>query len=225
MEVFWQDDRLERTRLTHTSESVLQALPRWEVDIMEKAAAAGDAFLFFDCTCAGVFDNTPASLVARALALENEHLQRVWRFFVRNSVNWSTATVPTESWARKVYPTLSTAEGIRALWNDIFVAARVTADNYAERWRLHRAMLETRSTTLNGLKLRKLHFTAPGTDLSVGVPFIADIPIEEVFTLPDRHAVNGTVQTTRALVVSGRTVSSFRGPERVVKPNWPTSSA
>ncbi|MCA1753518.1 MAG: aminopeptidase [Spirochaeta sp.] len=226
VEVFWQDDRLELARMTHSRAEVLAKRPYWEVHIMEKAAADGAAFLFFDCTCAGVFDRTPASVVARALELENEQLQRVWHFFVRNAVNWSIVTVPTESWARKVYPDLLPSEGVTALWEDIFFACRVDTDDFIERWAAHRGALETRSDILNELHLQALQFSAPGTELRValpaghiwrhpgfvsadGIPFIADIPIEEIFTLPERTGVNGTVTATRPLVVSGRTMTNF----------------
>lgn len=226
VEVFWQDDRLELSRMTHSSAAVLAKRPYWEVQIMEQSAADGAAFLFFDCTCAGVFDRTPAAVVARALELENEQLQRVWHFFVRNAVNWSIVTVPTESWARKVYPESVPREGVLRLWEDIFFACRVDTEDFIERWTAHRAALELRSELLNRLHFQALHFSAPGTDLRVslaaghiwrhpgfvstdGIPFIADIPIEEIFTLPDRSGVNGTVRATRPLVVSGRTMKDF----------------
>lgn len=226
VEVFWQDDHLELIRLMRTSTSVYADRPDWEVTVMETSAREGGAFLFFDCTCAGVFDNTPTALVARALTLENEHLQRVWQFFVRNTVNWSIATVPTPSWARKVFPELPVKEGIQELWETIFATCRVDSENYVERWEQHRRSLEERSTTLNDLHLRALHFEGPGTQLRVGlpaghiwrhpgfvtqdgVPFIADIPIEEVFTLPHRNEVEGSVRSTRPFVVNGRTVDNF----------------
>jgi len=226
VDVFWQDDRLELIRLTHTLPDTYADRPAWEVEVMESSAQDGGAFLFFDCTCAGVFDNTPAAVVSRAIALENEHLQRVWQFFVRNTVNWSIATVPTESWARKVYPALEPADGIRRLWEAIFTTCRVDTEDYEARWFRHRKALEQRSDALNRLSLTELRFTALGTDLTVGLPpnhtwqhpgfhttqglpFIADIPIEEIFTVPDRDRVDGVVRSTRPLVVNGQTLSDF----------------
>ena len=226
VDVFWQDDRLELTRLTRTATAVYDDRPSWEVEVMESSAKNGGAFLFFDCTCAGVFDSTPADVVARALALETEHLQRVWQFFIRNTVNWSIATVPTESWARKVYPDQPLETAIANLWEMIFITCRVDSKDYELRWLSHRAALRQRSDALNRLNLRQLRFSGPGTELIVGlpknhiwrhpgftttggVPFIPDIPIEEIFTLPDRASVEGSVRSTRPFVVSGRTVSDF----------------
>ncbi len=227
VELFRQDDRLKLTRLTHTSPEVLEAQPQWQVEIMERAAAEGHAFLFFDCTCAGVFDHTPAATLARALTLENEHLQRVWSFFIRNEVNWSIATVPTESWARKVYPDEpSVGRGLRRLWEDIFVVSRVRHEDFPERWRAHRKELEKRCNVLNEHRFEALCFVGPGTDLRIAlparhrwqhpgfqttsdIPFIADIPIEEVFTLPDCDAVEGLVTSTGPLVVSGSTINEL----------------
>ncbi len=226
VDVLWKDDRLELERITRPAPELLRDLPRLEIDLMETAARRGEAFLFFDCTCAGAFDGASPELVALALQLETERVQGVWSLFVRNRVNWSIVTVPTESRARKVYPAHSASEGLDRLWEDVFAAARVNEAGFGAAWRRHRGALERRSRLLNELHLATLRFEAPGTDLLVRLPvghlwnhlgfhipsrtaFVADVPFEEVFTLPDRSGVGGQVQTTRPLVVNGHVVSSF----------------
>jgi aminopeptidase len=42
------------------------------------------------------------------------------------------------------------------------------------------------------------------------VPYLPNIPTEEVFTSPDPERTHGTVASTRPLLVSGRTVSGLR---------------
>ena len=125
-----------------------------------------------------------------------------------------------------MYPAHSVSEGLELLWEDVFAAARVNEANFVGAWRAHRDTLERRSRLLNGMRLDSLHLEAQGTDLLVRLPedhrwthvgfhtpsgtaFIADIPIEEVFTLPDRSGANGRVRATRPLVVSGRVIDGF----------------
>jgi aminopeptidase len=79
---------------------------------------------------------------------------------------------------------------------------------------------------LNSLGLESLHFRGPGTDLKVGlvkdhiwvggwgtakngVKCSPNIPTEEVFTMPHRDRVNGTVTATKPLSVRGQVISGF----------------
>ena len=81
-------------------------------------------------------------------------------------------------------------------------------------------------TYLNEKKYKKLHYTAPGTDLTIefprgyiwaggaapnasGVSFFPNIPTEEVFTLPLKSGVNGTVTSTKPLNYSGTLIEKL----------------
>ena len=79
---------------------------------------------------------------------------------------------------------------------------------------------------LNGRRYNALKFTAPGTDLVVGLPeghiwhsgrltsqtgisFVANIPTEEVFTMPHKDRVDGVVAATKPLSYAGSLISDF----------------
>ena len=79
---------------------------------------------------------------------------------------------------------------------------------------------------LDGGQLDSLHFTGPGTDLTVGlldgarwegggmtsaegIRYLPNIPTEEVFTTPDPERTHGVVASTKPLLVSGRTISGL----------------
>ena len=93
-------------------------------------------------------------------------------------------------------------------------------------WEKHIKELTARSTYLNKKRYTALHYKAPGTDLTVGLPsqhlwiaaqskaengisFTANLPTEEVFTMPHKGKVDGVVSASRPLVVSGKTVEDF----------------
>src|SRR5439155_1990126 len=76
---------------------------------------------------------------------------------------------------------------------------------------------------LNDLRLDAVHFSGPGTDLTVGLlpesrwqgaesltadglPYVANMPTEEVFTTPDWRRTEGRVRATRPLAMLGRIV-------------------
>lgn len=73
----------------------------------------------------------------------------------------------------------------------------------------------------------KLHYTAPGTDLTIALApqhkwvtgggktpddtiFMANMPTEEVYTLPMKQGVNGYVSNTKPLVYQGNIIDGFK---------------
>lgn len=80
---------------------------------------------------------------------------------------------------------------------------------------------------MNNKAYQVLHYVAPGTDLRVGlpeghvwrsagfktaggIPFTANIPTEEVFTLPDNRLTEGFVSSARPLAYSGNVIDKFK---------------
>ena len=104
---------------------------------------------------------------------------------------------------------------------------RLDTDDPVQAWRDRGEALASAAERLDGAELDSLHFTGPGTDLTVGllpgarwagggmtssegVSYLPNIPTEEVFTSPDPERTHGTVTSTRPLLVSGRTVDGLR---------------
>jgi aminopeptidase len=112
------------------------------------------------------------------------------------------------------------------MWYTIFAMNRIGEDDPVAAWQAHIADLKDRQGRLNAKAYRRLHYRAPGTDLSVELPeghiwlggaeqnaegvwFVPNMPTEEVFTLPKRDGVNGTVRSTLPLNLSGRMIDGF----------------
>ena len=141
-------------------------------------------------------------------------------------MNWMVLGIPVDGWARKVFPDLPEDEQIPALWDALFKVCRVYEDDPIKAWQEHIADLEIRSSYLNNKAYKELHYTAPGTDLHIvlpeghiwrsagfkaqnGIPFTANIPTEEVFTLPDNRFTEGKVSSARPLAYSGNVIDNF----------------
>ncbi|MGJ3241206.1 MAG: aminopeptidase [Anaerolineae bacterium] len=140
---------------------------------------------------------------------------------------WSGAAVPVQAWADKVFPDVPTAEERRAkLWDAIFAATRVYDDDPVAAWQAHQQQLLARRAYMNAKQYTALHFAGEGTDLTVGLPaghiwgggasehdsgklFTPNIPTEELFTMPHRERVNGTVRATKPLSYSGNIIEDF----------------
>jgi len=144
----------------------------------------------------------------------------------KSKIHWTVAAAATPKWGKKVFPELSEEEAHEALWNEIFRICRVDQPDYLERWGKHDANLKKRAKALTDLNIQKLHFSGPGTDLSVylspkaifkggsdksplGVPFEPNIPTEECFTTPDCRRTEGRARVTRPFLIHGTMIKGL----------------
>jgi len=148
------------------------------------------------------------------------------KYRMTGQTKWCIAAVPSEAWALSVYPDESVETAMDLLWDKIFDATRVSEKDPVEAWKVHDQNLKKYKNYLNDQQFEKLVFTAPGTALEIGladehywmggskqslagIPFVANIPTEEVFTTPHRYRVNGTVKSTKPLSHNGKLVEDF----------------
>ncbi len=144
----------------------------------------------------------------------------------RNATNWSIAAAASPKWAAKVFPTLPREEQEARLWDTIFEVCRVKQRDPLSAWQEHVNDLSSRSDYLTKKQYTALHFSAPGTDLTVGLPeghiwksgrltseagidFTANLPTEELFTLPHKDRTEGIVRASLPLSYAGTLIENF----------------
>jgi aminopeptidase len=134
--------------------------------------------------------------------------------------NWNIVPAPTPGWAQYVHPDLSADDAYAKLWEEVAFICRLNESDPEAAWRERLAELREVAEKLNDLKLDHLHYTGPGTDLTIGllpgsqwisatletafgVTHLPNIPTEEVFTTPDPERVDGHVRATKPLKIPG----------------------
>ncbi len=144
-----------------------------------------------------------------------------------DKMSWTGVAFPSPDWAAKVFPDVPKEEQVSKLWDAIFQAVRADQEDPIGAWHQHIETLQSKSDELNHKKYQKLHFTAPGTDLTIELPtghiwaqagsvneqgttFVANIPTEEVFTAPLKSGVNGYVTSTKPLSYGGNIIDRFK---------------
>jgi aminopeptidase len=144
----------------------------------------------------------------------------------RGLISWTIIPGPTEAWARLVYGE-SMDDPLAALWADLATICRLDETDPAAAWRQRSAELRRACERLEAAGLDRLRFRGPGTDLTVGLlagmhwhgggmqtawgrDHLPNLPTEEVFTSPDPERTEGTVTSTKPLLVAGRLVSGLR---------------
>jgi aminopeptidase len=142
---------------------------------------------------------------------------------IERSLNWSGVAYPSEGWAQQIYG----GPDVERLWEAVAFCTRLDEADPVQAWRDHMARLEGRAKTLNELGLDAIRYTGPGTDLTVGLngnarwmsalfrtrdglEYVPNMPTEEVFTTPDYRRAEGTIRSTRPLVLEGDIIEGLQ---------------
>jgi aminopeptidase len=226
--VDWSDAQLERTRLLAESEGALSEVPMWQIHWLEELGEQGAAFLSLYAPDPHLNDGIDPARLTISQRARMQAGAKVAAAAAALRHPWLVGSLATRAWARSVYPDKPEAEAITALWDYIFMSTRVNEPDPLAAWRTHLDTLNKRVTYLNAANFRYLHYHAPGTDLQLqlpglqewvgggnsvsaqGIPFVPNLPTEEVFCAPYRAGVDGVVTSTLPLNYNGQLVEGIR---------------
>jgi len=226
VEVVWGDEEMHRIRLKNAPSDSFDEYPQFMVDTVMNMIKNGDALL-------SIYANDPDPYAGldsdRVAAMQKSHLQHYSPVSVevsRNAINWCVVASAAPAWAAKIFPDLPSEEAMEKLWEAIFQTTRADQPDPVVAWQEHIQNMKKRSGYLQGKKYSALHYKGPGTDFTLGLPqghkwisaqslaengvvFTANMPTEEVFTLPDSHRAEGTVAATFPLSYGGSLIEDF----------------
>ena len=224
----WNDGAMTRMKYLHAAEDVFDTYPGWRADFCNGFAKEGAAQLIIAAEDPENLRGVSQDRITRSQRSSGKALVEFRRLQMCNGFPWCIAAIPIPSWARKVFPERSEDGAMDALWSAILSAVRVEGRGDAvECWREHLDTLRQRVDKLNALDLESLHYTnSLGTDLVIrlpedcvwaggngvtaaGVPFIANIPTEEIFTAPLKEGVDGVVYASMPLSYRGNLIDKF----------------
>lgn len=226
VEVQWRDDDLLFSRLEHAPRDSFGDFPVYQAQGILDVIDSGGAMFTVSAIDPDLLAGQDPAILDQMQRAFLDAWKPVSAHIGKNSMNWSLFSIPVEGWAAKVFPDLPQEEQMPALWDAIFKICRVYAEDPIAAWEAHLENLQKRCDYLNEKAYRELYFKAPGTDLRLvlpeghiwrsagfesqsGIPFTANIPTEEVFTLPDRRSTEGTIRATRPLVYAGNVIDNF----------------
>ena len=217
VDVLYSDQHVRRELILHGSEEALTRTPAWLLrraeELVERRSAVisttGDAEPHL------LADLDPGRVGRTRMP---ELTEFWWEAIDGGQVSWCVFGFPNEGWARTVFG----EPDVERLWAAVATAVRLDEPDPVAAWREHVAKLRARGEELARCRFDALRFRGPGTDLTVGlnpgslwpveartawgVPFVPNIPTEEVFTTPDWRRAEGIVRATRPLALPGRSV-------------------
>ena len=220
------DAVFERAFFENTTVEELEKFPKWIVAQREELIERNGALLWIDAADPDLLAGIDVEKISTHQKVSGAALVNYRKAVMNDDIAWSIIAVPSAKWAAKVFPYLPENEQVDALWNAIFKTVRIGDGDAVEAWHEHVANLEKRAAQLNAKRYKALHYKAPGTDLTIELPekhlwltggsktpqgttFIANMPTEEVYTMPAKYGVDGTVSNTKPLVYKGNIIDQF----------------
>lgn len=224
---FYADEETTLARYAYAPDESFDKASGWLYDGMAKAFEGGAARLAIAGDNPMLLAGQDPAKVARANKANSIAYKPALEHISNFDINWNICSYPNPSWAKLVFPDLPIAEAVGRLAEAIFAASRVNEADPIAAWAAHNAELRKRSGWLNGERFSALHFTGPGTDLTVGladghewhggastakngVTCNPNIPTEEVFTTPHALRVDGHVSSTKPLSHQGTLIDNIQ---------------
>ena len=225
--VNWNDDELTRMKFEYAPMEVFENFPKWYADGMEDYAEKGAGFISISARDPYLLKGIDSKKIAANNKASSIGLKKFREYTMNDLNSWCVISIATKKWAKRVFPDVSDEEAVEKLWDAIFKALRVYEEDPVEAWKKHLKNIEDKVNFLNEKNFKKLYYkSSNGTDLEVelpeghiwaggggknskGVYFVANMPTEEVFTLPHKYGVNGVVYSSKPLNYGGNLINNF----------------
>lgn len=226
--VNWRDGDLTKLKYEHAPMEVFENFPKWYADAQEYYAKKGAGFISISSDDPELLKDVDPKKVAANNKSSSLALKE-WRKYTMNDINsWCVVSIPSKDWAKRVFPDLSEDAAVEKLWKAIFDATRMNSEDPVTAWKDHMNTLEEKVNYLNEKNFKSLHYSSKnGTNLQVDLPlghiwaggggknskgdyFVANMPTEEVFTMPHKTGVNGTVYSSKPLNYAGNLIDDFK---------------
>ncbi|WP_074413436.1 aminopeptidase [Streptococcus suis] len=226
--VNWLDDVIARERLVNVDVELLEQVHPQRITEMNYLLERKASRLVVLSEDPGAYDGVDPEKLSRNARALSQALNPMRQASQANKISWTLGAASGLEWAKKVFPNAtSDEEAVDLLWDQIFKTCRIYDEDPIKAWEEHEALLVAKAKVLNDEQFVKLHYTAPGTDLVLGMPknhlweaagsinaqgekFIANMPTEEVFTAPDYRVADGYVTSTKPLSYNGNIIEGIK---------------
>lgn len=227
VKINFRDEYISKIRYENASIETLEEVPQYFIDeqnsYMDKKAkilsiVGNDPNLLADVDPTKI----KASIISTSKALRDFNAK-----MMNSEISWCVVGAAVPSWAKVVFPDIPTDEAMKKLWDLIFYTVRADKDDPVAEWEKHLSNLDKWADFLNKHQFEYLQYNSEkGTDLRIRLPknyifaggseynrhgeeFIANIPTEEVFSMPHRDGANGIVYNTKPLNYNGNLIDDF----------------
>ena len=227
VDVIWGDEEMLRLRAQYAPRDSFDEYSTWQIDAVMRMVEKGDALLSITGSDPDLLGGLDPEILGMMQKTHLQQFSKVSEKVSANAINWCVVAAAGEGWAKKVFPELAPEKAQEKLWEAIFETTRINQPDPIAAWQEHIINLRGRAKYLQAKQYTALHYSAPGTDFTLGLPnghiwvsaqslaqngiaFTANMPTEEVFTLPDRNRADGVIKSTYPLSYGGTLIDDFQ---------------
>ncbi len=225
--ISWNDDKAARIRLERAALSQFETVPEWRAESRNYYAREGCCSITIVGNDPEAFAGVPSEKLRASTLAGRKAFKEFYKIMDSGKLRWTIAAYPGREWAMKVFPEMSEADAIEALWESIFKTVRIGDCDTVEAWKEHDATLKHRAKVLTDERFTALRYkNSLGTDFTVGlanghiwrggsdtsaegIDYFANLPTEEVFTMPDCRVADGMVYSSMPLSYQGEKIDGF----------------
>ncbi len=226
VEALWGDEPMMLSRFAHAAPDSFGEYSAWLPKALVDHVEHGGAMLSVYANDPDLLKNEPAARVGTVQQATSFAVRPFRELISRNQTNWAVIAAAGQGWAAKVFPRLPVDQQMLRLWEEIGRLCRLDRPDPIAAWETHLQNLGARADFLNRKHYDALKYTGPGTDLTLGlpeqhlwvsgrttnragVPFTANLPTEEVFSIAHKDRVDGIVRSTKPLSYGGTLIEGF----------------
>ena len=226
VETIYGDEIQQQLRFKHAPRDSFSSYSAWLPTALLEHVEAGHAVLSISANDPDLLEGEPSELVSATLHATARDMRPFRELISRNETNWAVVAAASAGWARKIFPGIPSDAAVAQLWNAIAHLCRLDSRDPLAAWETHLGNLAARSEYLNTKRYSALKYTGPGTNLTLGlpvghvwvsgrsaskngIPFTANLPTEEVFTIAHKDRVDGTVRASKPLSYGSTLIEGF----------------
>ena len=227
VKVNYRDENFSKIKFEYASIETLKEVPKYFIDEQNEYMNIRAKFLSIIGRDPDIYKDVDPQKVKESIFAKSTALKNFNAKMMNNETSWCVIGAATPSWAKAVFPDLDEDKALEKLWDLIFYTTRVDKEDPKKAWEEHIQNLKKWSDFLNNADIDYLHYTSKkGTDLKVKLPkgyifsgaseynrlgeeFVANMPTEEVFSMPHRDGIDGIIYNTKPLNYNGILIDEF----------------
>ncbi|WP_054954782.1 aminopeptidase [Paenibacillus dakarensis] len=222
-----RDPEIEKNRIRYLKDDFLEEFPKTEVENELNYAKSGYSMITI---IAPTFSDKDSDWVERSSKINKAKsiaMSPCRTYGMENHNKWVVVNAPTMEWAMQLFPDHPENDAVELLWKYIFEATKSNEPNPVSAWKQHDLVLKSIAEKLNNYQFSALRYVSEKTDLTVslvknhvwlggseitkdGKEFMSNIPVEEVWTMPNKHHVNGYASITKPIILAGQTIKDLK---------------
>ena len=215
VEIVWTDPYIEKDNYANNDIEILENIVDWPQEAKDKYKNDLATIIIYsnDCNLFTDLNNERKEILTKNNA-------KIYASFKRGlEIPYTICAAASTEWAKNVFPELSIEDAYVELWNKLFEVVGITDKNDGiERWQKKKRDEKLLEQKLENFYFQHLHITTElGTDVKIELPkkhiwfaspinytadgrlFSANIPTEEIFSVPTKLGTNGKIVASRPI--------------------------